>query len=113
MTILVTGSRDWKDLRRIVTRLMEEPDGTTIIQGGAIGADATAAHAARALGFEVISVQAQWSRYGRVAGPMRNRKMLDMKPDKVLAFRRNMSRGTTDCVLEAISRGIPVEIIDE
>jgi YspA, cpYpsA-related SLOG family len=111
LTVLVTGSRDWKDGRTIVKRLLECPDGTTIIEGGASGADAIARHGATALGFKVMTVRANWS-LGRSAGPVRNRQMLDMKPDLVLAYRLHMSRGTTDCIEEAIKRGIPYELVD-
>lgn len=112
MKILITGSRDWTDRRRIIARLMELPDDTTIIEGGAIGADLVAAHVARALNFHVITAKADWSKYGRAAGPLRNRAMLDMKPDLVIAFCKNQSRGTMDCVKAAIERGIPVELVD-
>lgn len=112
MTVLVTGSRDWNDRKRIILRLMEEPIGTTVIEGGAYGADEVARFAARALGFRVMTVQADWSK-GKSAGPIRNRRMLDMKPDKVLAFCKNHSRGTMDCVKAAMERKIPVELIDE
>jgi hypothetical protein len=112
LLVLVTGSRNWTDRRRIVLRLLDEPDGTTIIQGGATGADDIAKKAADAIGYKVITVRADWTLYGRNAGPIRNRRMLDMKPDKVIAFCINSSRGTMDCVTAAMERGIPVELID-
>ncbi len=112
MTILITGSREWTNGRRIVERLLQEPDGTVIIEGGAMGADSFAAHAAMALGFKRIEVRADWGKYGKSAGPIRNRQMLDMKPDLVLAFCKNRSRGTMDCVNEALARKIPVELVD-
>lgn len=58
MKILVTGSRDWTDNRRIMKRLMEEPDGTAIIEGGARGVDSIARLTAVALGFKVFTVSA-------------------------------------------------------
>ena len=54
----------------------------------------------------------KWEIYGRSAGALRNRAMLDLKPDLVLAFRVAMSSGTTDCIDEARMRGIPVEVVD-
>lgn len=113
MTVVVTGSRDWKDRRVIVQRLLQLPDGTTIVEGGARGADTIARYAARALGFEVFTVDADWSAHGKAAGPMRNRRMLNRKPDLVLAFWRNKSKGTADCISEAERRGIPVEVVME
>lgn len=110
--VLVTGSRDWPDGRRVYDRLSNEPIGTVVIQGGAKGADDFAKRSADLLGFKCIEVRADWRAYGKSAGPMRNRKMLDMKPCKVIAFCKDNSRGTMDTVREAMSRGIPVEVIN-
>lgn len=112
--ILVTGSRYWKNGRSIFNRLAEESADTTIIEGGCEGADRLSNYAGRLLGFKVITVKAEWHKYGNSAGPRRNREMLNMKPDKVIAFHEDLSssRGTKDCVHEALSRGIPVEIIN-
>lgn len=112
MTVLITGSRDWSNRRFLIECLMELSDDTTIIEGGASGADECARFAAKALGFKVITVKAEWQKYGKGAGPIRNRQMLDMKPDQVLAFRRNMSSGTTDCLNEAVARGITSHVYD-
>lgn len=113
-TILCCGSRHWTDGKRIFERLSKEPLGTVIIEGEAEGADLLSKHAAILLGFKVIAVKADW-RIGRGAGPVRNRKMLDMQPTKVIAFHPDLtkSRGTRDCVQEAMSRGIPVEVIND
>ena len=110
--VLVTGSRDWKDEKSIYSALKNEPRDTVVLQGGAFGADFMAKQSATALGFHSLTMPALWGFHGKKAGPIRNRTMLDLKPVKVLAFRRNMSRGTTDCIEEAQRRGIPVEIFE-
>ncbi len=112
MVVLITGSRDWPFPEMIKAELQKLPAGTTIIEGGAKGADRGARLAARELGMPVTTIMADWLAHGRAAGPIRNRKMLDMKPDLVLAFRMNMSRGTSDCIAEAFKRGIKVNVID-
>jgi hypothetical protein len=47
----------------------------------------------------VIAMPADWANHGKAAGPIRNRKMLDLKPDLVLAFHADLtnSKGTKDC----------------
>lgn len=112
-TVLVTGSRDWRWRRTIVEMLLDFPDGTTVIHGDSGDADKTADFAAKALGFKVIAVRAEWTKYGKSAGPIRNGKMLDLQPTRVLAFCRNRSRGTMDCVRQATERRIPVELIED
>ena len=112
MKILVTGSRKWTDYDFIKTRLAELPPDTVIIEGGANGADILAGTAAVSLGLRRIVVRASWDRWGKAAGAIRNRTMLDLKPDLVLAFRIAESPGTTDCIEEAKRRGIEVEVVD-
>ena len=113
MKVLVCGDRRWGDLSAIMSRLEKLPAGTVIIEGGATGADRLAQVAAVRLGFVVAEYPAEWEKYGKRAGSIRNRRMLDEKPDLVIAFHSNLavSRGTKDTVNEARRRGIPVEII--
>lgn len=109
--ILVCGGRNYRDRQRIREVLDEymppRPiDPPTIIHGGARGADKTAADVAMHEGFWVTAHPANWVRYGKAAGPIRNREMLDRVPDLVIAFPGGT--GTADTVAEARRRGIPV-----
>lgn len=76
--------------------------------------DTLAGEVADVKDLRVIKIMAEWNRLGRRAGPIRNREMLDLQPDIVLAFHDNLgeSRGTKDCAEEAIRRGIPVAVYD-
>ena len=113
MKILICGSRDWWSVDTVMKRLSVLPKSTIIIEGEARGADTIARQCAEKLGMMVIKMPADWTKYGKAAGPIRNRQMLDIKPDKILAFHDNIaeSKGTKDCVTEARKRGIPVEVI--
>lgn len=115
MKILICGSRDYDDPLKILASLSPRflSGETTVIHGDAQGADRIAGHVAKSLGMSVIAVPAEWDKYGRSAGPIRNRKMLDMGPELVLAFHPDIenSKGTKDCVGEARRRGIKVEVI--
>lgn len=56
---------------------------------------------------------ADWDRNGRVAGPIRNRKMIDWVVGEddgtfVIACFRGTSRGTTDCAAYAKGQGLDV-----
>lgn len=109
--VLVCGSRDWKDRDIIRARLEKLPGGTVIMHGECRGADMIADSVASELGFDLIRVPAMWEAYGRSAGPRRNRLMLDLKPNLVLAFHEDIhrSKGTIDTVREARRRGIKTE----
>jgi hypothetical protein len=54
---------------------------------------------------------ADWERYKRRAGIIRNLEMLDQEPDLVIAFWDGKSRGTAHTIGEARRRGIPVEVV--
>lgn len=90
MKILVTGGRAYADVERLEYELheilKEHAPITHLIQGGATGADWLAAAWAWKLGIQVVSCNANWDHYGKGAGAVRNRAMLGLKPDLVIAF---------------------------
>jgi hypothetical protein len=115
MRVLICGDRNWTDRRRIGWYLNTLPVGSVVIHGNAPGVDRIAAELARELGFEVIAFPAQWWRYGRAAGPLRNKQMIDEgRPDKVAYAHDDLdaSTDTRGIVDQAHSAGIPVERID-
>lgn len=119
--ILVTGSRNWKNKEIIrVTfthhminwRVNPTPE-YILIQGECPygGADIIARDLFLEWELPVISVPAQWGIHGKYAGPKRNIFMLDtFKPDIVLAFPLDDSKGTRHCILEARKREIPTYV---
>jgi hypothetical protein len=111
--VVICGDRHWADRPMIEERMRALPRGTVVITGGASGADSIAAEIAREIGFPSVVIEAEWSKYGRGAGPKRNRQMLACEPDLVIAFHRNLaaSRGTKNCVQQARGLGIQVEVI--
>lgn len=113
--ILVCGGRSFRDTDLLEATLEQElaasPTGLTIVHGGASGADAIAnawAWGKRAKGLNVRAEPhpADWARYGKAAGPIRNGEMVDSTPDLVLAFQGG--DGTADCVRQAQAAGLEV-----
>ena len=88
--------------------------GDTIIHGGCRGVDMMANDIAAQRGdINIIQFNADWKRYGRGAGPIRNRKMLDEgNPDLVVGFTDNIeeSKGTRNMLTQANARNIPTMI---
>ena len=110
--ILVTGSRNWTD-REVVRRALWEESGgmpATLVHGACPygGADIIAAVLAAGWGWRVEPHHAQWGRYGKAAGPMRNREMVDLGASVCLAFPLGASRGTRGCMELARAAGITV-----
>jgi len=109
--VLVCGSRSWDDAQTIRARLSTLPVGSTIVTGGARGADQLAESIARSLGFDVETHRADWKRHGKHAGFVRNLKMLDTRPDLVLAFHDGRSTGTQHTIDEARRRRLRLVIV--
>ena len=122
MNILICGSRDWDDFTTI-KKYLEEVKNTadnnlqkpiTIIHGGCKGADSIAGYLAKQFGFQVRVFKADWNKYGKAAGPIRNKQMLDEgNPNLVVAFHNALeeSKGTLDMVSQAKKAGINVIVI--
>lgn len=112
MRILVTGGRDYGDrayLFRVLSILHELQPLSLLIVGDAPGADRFAWQWAIENKVSWIRYPADWGRYGRAAGPIRNRQMLEAQPQLVLAFPGG--RGTADMVNAANAAGVWVQEI--
>lgn len=105
MKILVCGGRHYSDEEKVrvtLAKLFADHDERILIHGGAPGADSLAGSVARAMGATVRVYQAEWAKFGRRAGPMRNQRMLDAEReglDWVVAFPGGS--GTRDLVNRA------------
>lgn len=120
--VLVCGSREFHDGDTIWTALLpyaqEHGDRLEVIHGDARGADRTADAVAHALGVtNVRAFPADWRGHGKAAGPIRNRLMLDERPDVVLAFKDyfdwSLNRGGTENMVKIASdAGVPCFVFD-
>jgi hypothetical protein len=117
--ILVTGSREWSDwgviesaLRWAYLTCISEPIAyTTVVHGHCpTGADACADLIAPMMGFNVERHPADWKRYGKPAGHIRNAEMVDLGADICIAFPLGESPGTRGCMRLAEKAGIRVEV---
>ncbi len=115
MRVLACGDREWTNSNLIAETLGDLPFDT-IIEGEQRGADRLAREFARSWGRHFIPYPANWTRYGRAAGPIRNKQMLDSgKPDLVVAFHNHIeeSKGTANMLCQAEDAGVPYCLITE
>lgn len=120
MKFQMTGDRNWDSYEAIRMTFLAlaatVDDGTqiTLIHGDARGADRMSGEIADCMDWKVISMPADWEKYGRAAGPIRNNEMLDMEPQFLVAFHDDLasSKGTKHCVKEALRRGIDVILVN-
>lgn len=121
MKVLVCGGRTWG------VQLEGKPPGKTVgeqqmlfyslhsrgitevIHGGAPGADSVAGQWARANRVKETPVKADWQKFGRAAGPIRNAEMLKLKPDLVIALPGG--KGTENMIKLSRAAGVKVEIV--
>lgn len=118
MRICCIGSRSWSNRDKIVeviSSYKERYPDLVVISGGAPGADNMSVEVAKELGIPTIKYYANWTKWGKAAGPIRNREMLtDGEPDAVVAFRKGpVSIGTDDCMTAAAKLGIIVDLYSE
>lgn len=119
MRVLVCGSRDWEDQSVMDAVLcgFARFEDIVIIEGGARGADKCAHLWAKFNADDHEVYTANWEKYGKGAGAVRNKQMLvEGKPDIVLAFKDGFdythSRGGTEnMVAQAKLRGVPTYVV--
>lgn len=122
MRVLICGSRNWKDpepIERLLDGYLDYYGSEfKLVEGEAPGADSCAADWAKGFGDYAESYvdpfPADWDKYGKGAGPIRNQQMLDEgQPDVVFAFSDDLksSKGTKDMVKRALKAGLPVYVV--
>jgi hypothetical protein len=111
--VLICGDRNWNYPEDIDAFVQSLPKDTIIIEGECRGADIQAKQSAIKHKLIVESYPAQWVRYGKGAGVLRNKEMLEIgKPNLVVAFHTDLakSRGTRNMISLAMAKGLPVTI---
>jgi len=59
-----------------------------------------------------VAMPAKWREHRRAAGHLRNKALVAAGGDLVLAFHRDNSPGTRDCIYQAERAGLTVQVID-
>lgn len=112
MKVLICGDRAWMH-SKVIMKVIEELKPTVVIEGGCSGADSIARECAFALNIQVDEYKAHWNEYGRAAGPIRNKEMIEEgRPDLVVAFHNNIkkSAGTKNMLMQAKKYYIPTKL---
>jgi hypothetical protein len=119
MRLLITGSRTWTDAHTIYWTFhawwiaMGKPHNPTLVSGACPkGADALCEYIWERNGWEVERHPADWS-IGRAAGFIRNKAMVDSKPDFCIAFIKDGSKGASHTAKLAEDARIPTLRITE
>ncbi|MBR4407306.1 MAG: DUF2493 domain-containing protein [Clostridia bacterium] len=111
--VIIAGCRDYTDYKTLKEfadlMLSNTKEEIQIVSGGASGADALGERYAQEKGYSLIRFPADWNKYGRSAGPKRNKQMAQYA-DALIAFWDGKSKGTQNMIDEARAVGIRVRI---
>ena len=113
--VVIAGCRDYRNyeearafIDHCLSRIIEKNE-IIILSGGASGADALGEKYAAENGFVVEQYPAQWDKYGKSAGPRRNKQMAEAC-DFVICFWDGKSRGTKSMIEYAKLYNKPLRI---
>lgn len=107
MRVLVCGGRNFSDKKWMYDTL-DKHLIASLVHGGAHGADSLAGLYAFERNIPVEVFPADWSKFGKRAGTLRNVQMANTKPDLVIAF--TGGSGTKHMIQTARFLKIPVDI---
>ena len=114
LSTIVAGDRNFTDYAFVEECLLEiqseDWEFSEIVSGGARGVDFLGEQFAREHGIEVRVFEAQWERYGRGAGPIRNDEMAQ-HAQALVAFPSPGSKGTKSMIAIAKGKGLLVKVI--
>jgi len=108
MKLAIVGGRDFCD-QVLFDEAMKNFNPKEIISGGATGADSMAVEFAVKNGVKLTVFQPDWKTHGRVAGPIRNKLIIE-SADALLAFWDGKSKGTKNSIDLAKKKGIPTNV---
>lgn len=100
MKVGVVGSRTYKnyeEMKKVLDDFNSEFPIEEIFSGGAKGADSLAEKYARERFIPTTIFFPQWEKYGKAAGPIRNRKIVEAS-ECIFAFWDGKSRGTKNTI---------------
>ena len=112
--VVIAGCRDYDNYEEAKSYIdfclsdIRKKNNIVIISGCASGADAIGERYAKENGFEVERYPADWERYGRSAGPRRNKQMAEVC-DFVICFWNEKSKGTKSMIDYAIKYNKPIK----
>lgn len=119
--VIIAGPRDFyndnfvqshieEELKKICFKHNININEIEIIEGGATGVDSIAKQYATKKQIAFTEFQANWAKYGKMAGPIRNNEMAKYG-DILIAF-SNGSRGTNNMIKAAVKENIEINIIN-
>lgn len=102
--VCICGSRDLNDIN--LDLFIDPSHVGCVCSGGATGIDSIAEWWAKRHKIEFVAYPARWDRFGKKAGIIRNREMVEFA-DVVIAFWNGRSKGTLSTIEYAKELNVP------
>ena len=110
MKVIIAGSREITDYDLILRGVLNAGfDITAVISGGAKGVDTLGAQFANEANLPLFTFPAEWEKYGRKAGPIRNELMAKFG-EGLIAVWDGKSRGTKHMIDRATAHGLKIHV---
>ena len=116
MRIIIAGSREYnnyEEAAKLIDKFIKDVNSSNvvIVSGGAKGADKIGEEYAARNGLDCVVYKANWGKYGKQAGIIRNGEMAK-NADCLLAFWNGESRGTYNMINTAKKRKLKVRVFN-
>ena len=110
--VVICGGRDFNNYELLEEKCNEILKGffVEVVSGCAKGADSLGVRYAEKKKVKVVEFPANWEKYGRSAGPERNKKMAKYA-DMVIAFWDGKSKGTKSMISLAKKSRLIVHVV--
>jgi hypothetical protein len=109
MKTIIAGSRDITDYQLLLAAIKESGFTIThVVSGGARGVDALGERYANENKLPLTRIPADWEKYGKAAGALRNIQMAEESEGLVAVW--NGSRGTQHMIQTATDLGLKVHV---
>ncbi len=109
MIVGIVGSRSFQGYD-LLKKELSSFQISKVVSGGAKGADALAARYAKENNIPLKEFLADWEKFGRSAGPIRNQEIVN-DSQMIIAFWDGKSRGTKSTIDMARKKGLEVKIV--
>lgn len=113
MKLIIAGGRNftnYRKLTKVCDHFIQDQTNIEIVSGNHYkGADKLGEQYAKERGYKITKFPANWKRYGKAAGPKRNKEMTSYA-DVLIAFWDGKSKGTKHMIDLAKSSQLKVEI---
>ncbi len=113
MKVIIAGSRNFTD-QKIVDRVITDSgfEISQVVSGGARGVDTCGEYWAEDNGVDIEVFSADWQKYGRAAGPIRNKQMANYAEALIAIYDSSKSKGTANMIKQAKEQGLRYYLVD-